>query len=77
MSIIHLLPLGSPKDAGFRPDILVSIELMLLCWWNGPLDICSSRLRRGYGPGSTRYLAKRGHRWRCCQCLFSEVEQQM
>ena len=31
MSIIRLPPLGTPKDAGFRPDILGPIELLLLC----------------------------------------------
>jgi hypothetical protein len=31
MSIIRLLPVGTPKDAGFRSDILGSIELVLLC----------------------------------------------
>jgi hypothetical protein len=59
MSVIRLLPRGTSIDAGFRPDILGSIELLLQCWSNRKLDMCTSRMCRGYGPGSTRYLGNR------------------
>jgi hypothetical protein len=51
MYIIRLLPLGTPKVVGFRPNILGSIELLLYCSlmeWNGPACVvCMVQVAQG------------------------------